>query len=188
MVGYDFDKTIYDGDSSTNFLIFFLFRRPYMLLFLPWLACVALLYLLKILSKKKAKELYFFFIPWHKNVDKLVEKFWDKNWKKIYPWYKNQQKNDDVILSASLDFVFVPAMKRLGVTNFDCTHYDLKTGKIVGNNCYGEEKVERFKKMFGEKTLEAFYSDSMSDLPMMNISKKKFLVEKKIPHEIEKEN
>ena len=36
MVGYDFDKTIYDGDSSTDFFIYMIIHRPYLLIFLPY--------------------------------------------------------------------------------------------------------------------------------------------------------
>ena len=53
MVGYDFDKTIYKRDSSTDFFIYMIFSRPYLLLFLPWFLIVFALYGMKILSKKQ---------------------------------------------------------------------------------------------------------------------------------------
>ncbi len=92
MNGYDFDKTIYDGDSSTDFFLYMVLTRTYLLLFFPWFLMVVVLYGLKVLSKKKTKQFLFFFIPWFKNIDQIVEKFWDKKIGKVFQWYKDQQK------------------------------------------------------------------------------------------------
>lgn len=178
MVGYDFDKTIFKGDSSTKFFFYMVFTRVYPLLFSPWFLICVLFYGLKILNKSQVKQCLFFFVRFHKNIDKISEKFWKKKIKGIEPFYLAQQKSDDVIVSASLDFVLEPAMKMLGVTNFICTKFDKKSGKIVGKNCYGEQKRILFEEKFGKTELDAFYSDSLSDLPMMKISKKAFLVKK----------
>ena len=185
MNGYDFDKTIYDGDSSTNFFIYMLLHRPYLLIFLPYFLVVLLLYAVKLVGKKRVKELLFFYIPWHKNIDKLVNKFWQKNANKIFDWYSFQKREDDIIISASLDFLLKPIMQTLSIKNWCATKYDLKTGKIDGENCYGEEKVNRFKKEFKNIELETFYSDSMSDLPMFKVSQSAYLVKNKKPQKID---
>ena len=178
MVGYDFDKTIYKRDSSTDFFIYMIFSRPYLLLFLPWFLIVFALYGMKILSKKRTKECLFFFVPWHKkNIEKTVNKFWAKKANGIKEWYARQKKDDDVIISASLGFILKPIMDTLNIKNWIATNYSIETGKIYGENCYGEEKVIQFNKMFAGKKLEAFYSDSLSDLPMMRISDKAILVD-----------
>ena len=178
MVGYDFDKTIYKGDCSTNFFIYMIFTRIYLLLFAPYFLVVFLLYGIKVLSKKRFKELMYFFIPWYKNIDKIVKKFWSKQIKRVFPYYLNQKREDDIIISAGLDFIVKEAMDLLGIKNYMATHFDIKTGKIDGNNCYGEEKVNRFREVYPDVTLEAFYSDSFSDTPMMRVSEKAFLVTK----------
>ena len=120
----------------------------------------------------------FFFVPWHKkNIDKIVNKFWAKKANGIKEWYARQKKEDDVIISASLGFILKPIMDTLNIKNWIATNYSVETGKIYGENCYGEEKVVQFNKMFAGKKLEAFYSDSLSDLPMMRISGKAILVD-----------
>lgn len=181
MNGYDFDKTIYDGDSSTDFFFYIILTRPFLLLFFPWFLLVVSLYGLGLLGKKKTKEMLFFFIPWFSKLDVIVEKFWDKNIGKVFDWYKDQQKEDDIIISASLSFVLVPAMKRLGIKHYLCTLYDQKTGKIIGENCYGKQKYVRFQAKFLGEKLKSFYSDSMSDYPMMRVSESAFLVKNKLP-------
>lgn len=185
MVGYDFDKTIYKGDCSTNFFFYMIFTRFYLLIFSPYFLVVFLLYGLKILNKKHFKQCMYFFIPWYKNIDKIVKKFWDKQIKKIFPYYLENKKEDDVIISAGLEFIVKEAMVRLKIKNYMATNFDTKTGKIIGNNCYGTEKVNRFREVYKTEKLEAFYSDSMSDLPMMKISEKAFLVNNNTVKQIE---
>ena len=176
MVGYDFDKTIYGGDSTTNFFIYMVLTRPFLILFLPWFLCVFALYGLKIIGKKRFKELVFFFVPLYgEKIRKIVKVFWKRNEKKIFKWYRAQKKTSDVIISASLKFIVEPMAEKLGATLI-ATEYDVKTGKIIGENCYGDAKRVAFLKRFPEKKLTAFYSDSMSDFPMMKLAGRGFMV------------
>lgn len=177
MTGYDFDKTIYKGDSSTDFFFYVVLRRPYLLLFSLWFLIVWAFYWLNCLSKKRTKELLFFFVPWISNLDRVVDKFWVKNANKIKDWYCNQKKDDDIIISASLSFIIKPVMDMLNIKNWIATNYSVKTGKIFGKNCYGEEKLVEFKRFYPKTNLDAYYSDSISDYPIMKFAKKAFLVD-----------
>lgn len=177
MNGYDFDKTIYKGDSSTDFFIYMIFSRPYLLLFFPWYLLVLSLYGMKVLDKKKTKECLFFFVPWFKNIDKIVDKFWQKHANGIKEWYAIQRTDEDVIVSASLSFILKPIMETLNIKYWVATNYDTKSGKIDGENCYGEQKIIEFSKLFETNKLDAFYSDSLSDLPIMEKAKRAFLVD-----------
>ena len=113
MNAYDFDKTIYKRDSSTDFFKYMLLSRPYLLFFLPWFLIVFALYGCKIISKKTTKECLFFYIPWFKNIDRIVNKFWARYANGIKDWYANQKSDDDVIISASLSFILKPIMDAL---------------------------------------------------------------------------
>lgn len=188
MNGYDFDKTIYKGDSSTDFFVYMIFSRPYLLLFFLWYLIVLFLYAVKAISKKKTKELLFFFIPWHKNIDKIVNKFWEKHANGIQEWYAKQKSDEDVILSASLGFIIKPMMDTLHIKRWVATDYNIKTGKIEGRNCYGDVKVIQYVKLTGGERLDAFYSDSLSDLPMMKYAKKAYLVKDNKVKEIDVTN
>ena len=55
---------------------------------------------------------------------------------------------------------------------------DKTTGKYTGENCYGEEKVKRFYEVFQKEKIDTFYSDSLSDTPLKEISKNAYIVQK----------
>ena len=177
MNGYDFDKTIYKKDSSTEFFLYMIFTRFYLLVFAPWFLLVLALYGTKLISKKTTKECLFFFIPWYSNIDKIVNKFWEKKANQIQEWYTIQKKDDDVIISASLAFLIKPVMEMLNIKNWIATNFSVKTGKIYGDNCYGEAKLVEFLRVYGSQPMNAFYSDSLSDLPMMKYADKAYLVD-----------
>ena len=176
MNAYDFDKTIYKGDSSTDFFLYMILSRPYLIIFLPWFLIVFILYGCKLLSKKSTKQCLFFFVPWYKNIEKIVDKFWARHANGIKEWYAKQRREDDVIVSASLGFIIKPMLEALNIKYWVATEFNTKTGKIEGENCYGEEKIIGFNKLFESKYLDSFYSDSLSDLPIMKKAKKAYMV------------
>lgn len=177
MVGYDFDKTIYKRDCSVHFFFYMIFTRIYLLVFFPYYLVVFGLYGMKAIGKKRFKELMFFFVPWYgEKIYKIVDKFWQKNANDIFDWYTKQKQDDDIIISAGLRFIVEPVAKMLNVKNLIATNYDVKTGKIIGENCYGKEKRIQFEKFYPNMRCSAFYSDSFSDLPMMEISDSAYLV------------
>lgn len=174
---YDFDKTIYRGDSTIDFYLFSVARKSEILRFLPYQFFSFLLYKLHKIRKTQFKERFFIFL---KNIDveKFVFDFWLKNKNKIAKWYLEQQKDDDVIISASPDFLLEPICKMLSISNLICTKVDVINGKFISENCYGHEKVVRFKKEFPNAKIEKFYSDSISDLPMAMLAKEAFIVKR----------
>lgn len=57
-------------------------------------------YKLKIIDKTKFKEYFFAFVKQIDILEKDVNEFWDLNEFKIMNWYKENQKKDDLIISA----------------------------------------------------------------------------------------
>ena len=174
MNGYDFDDTIFRGNSMRRFAIFCTLRFPYLILFVPVLLIALLLRGLRILNKNRYLHMISLYVALVPNVEKFVVKFWDKNIARIKPWYLAQKRDDDVIVSASPFFLVVEACKRLGVaclaTNLD-TH-----GRLRGEHYYGKVKVSMFKLIFEGKQLASYYSDSLSDTPMFTFAEKGYYV------------
>jgi phosphoserine phosphatase len=104
-----------------------------------------------------------------------VHDFWDEHRKNIAPWYLEQKRADDVIISASPEFLLRPISEELGV-RLIATDMEPYTGRIRGRNCHDQEKVRRLRAAFPGETVEAFYSDSLSDTPMAEIAQHAFLV------------
>lgn len=173
---YDFDNTIYRGDSSIDFYKFCLKRNVALIRFLPKQVIFAGMYALKLVEKKRFKEVYFSFLKGIKDINYEIKCFWDINEEKIKEWYKKQQRDDDVIISASPDFLIDEIGKRLGVNNIIATKVDEKSGIFNSENCYGEEKVKRFFEKFPSQEINSFFSDSLSDKPLAQFAEKSFLV------------
>lgn len=174
---YDFDGTIYHGDSTIDFYRFAVRSHPTLLRYLPIQAVGFLLYMGKRIDKTRLKEFFFSFLA---GVDgsALTQAFWDQHQSRIYSWYLRQQRPDDIVISASPDFLLRPLCERLGIKNLIASEVDIKTGRFLGKNCRGAEKVLRLQRELGIHQIDAFYSDSASDLPMAQLAKHAFWVRK----------
>lgn len=174
---YDFDKTIYINDSSVDFYKWLLKKRPAaMLPTLPRSLGMALLYALKKTDTQTLKEQLFSFLKNIDDIESLTERFWDEKLEGIGRWYLERQKEDDLVISASPEFLLRPVAGRLGFALI-ATPMDEKTGKIVGINCHDHEKVRRFYEEYPGAHTEEFYSDSLTDSPMARIADRAFLVD-----------
>lgn len=174
---YDFDGTIYDGDSAIDFYFFCLKRHPLIIRKLPRQFLGFFKYKLKKVTKEKFKEDFYSYFKCLKNIDEEVKVFWNRKNKKIKKWYLEQKTKNDLIISASPEFFLKPICHKLNI-NLLASRVNKKNGKYESLNCYGEEKVLRFKNSYRDKIINNFYTDSKSDFPLVKISKKAFLVEK----------
>ena len=181
--GYDFDGTIYDGDSSVDFYLFCLKKNKKILLQLPIQIYGVILYILGIIEKTQFKEYVFSFVKRIDNIDSYVKEFWDHNSKKIKSWYLKQKEKTDIIISASPEFLLKPLEKKMNIKVI-ASKVDKDTGKFIGKNCHDIEKVKRFNEEVKDKKLKAFYSDSMCDKAIMNIAENAFYVRKDVIYDL----
>jgi HAD superfamily phosphoserine phosphatase-like hydrolase len=179
MNAYDFDKTIYDGDSTADFYLFALKRHKKILTLAPsLLAAFVRFYVFKKGTKTEFKEKMYRFLRFC-DLEKDLEDFWKINQSKIKEFYIKQQRDDDVIISASPEFLLKPICKSLGIKHLIASRVDCKSGIYDGINCHGKEKVRRFYEELGENTkIYSFYSDSYSDTPMAELAENAFIVKK----------
>ena len=179
---YDFDKTIYIHDSSVDFIKHCIFKYPACLKDLPRLGVTALGFALKICKRETFKQCCFSLLRHVPDVDKEVDIFWNKHIGGIKKYYLQQKQPDDLVISASPDFIIDNICGRLGIKAISSS-LDPKTGKLLRPNCWGEEKVVRFHEFYTDDMVDEFYSDSYSDTPMAKLSKKAFIVkgEKLLP-------
>jgi len=172
---YDFDGTIYNGDSSIDFYLFCLKKNPKILKYVPKQLKATILYKIKKITKTEMKESFFAFL---KDIDvkKSLKEFWKKKEQRIKEWYLTEKKDDDLIISASPEFLLAPICKNLGIKHLIASQVNSSTGKFEDENCKGEKKVECFNKEYKNTTINNFYSDSLSDEPLAKIANKAFFV------------
>ena len=175
---YDFDGTIYNGDSSIDFFKFCIKKNKKCLLILPKLFFYYILYFLKKKNKTEVKEVFFSFLNYFDDISNIINDFWSKYYRKIKIFYLEKKHDKDIIISASPEFLLKPVCDKLKIKELIASKVDLKTGEFLSLNCKGQEKVDRlFNKYKSIKIIET-YTDSYSDKPLIDLANNAYLVSK----------
>lgn len=174
---YDFDNTIYEGDTFVDIIKYSFVRHPFKVL----KSSIKTIkyynqYKKNNISFEIVKETLLSFLFTIKDREDYINNFINKNKYKIKDWYKNNQKNDDIIISASYDIWIRPFCEAIGIKNVIATKTD-ENGKIIGKNCKRKEKVKRLYNEYPDIIVNESYSDSSSDIPMLELGKKSFVVD-----------
>lgn len=174
---YDFDKTIYRGDSTMRFILHLVRRQPRLLCYVPAFSVNALLFLAGRREKQDFKQRMFrAFFGHARDIEGELALFWKSNISRVFKWYRANQRPDDVVISASPVDIVRPCCEMLGIRHVMGSPVDIRSGEYSGPNCHGEEKVRRFNAAFPGAQIDNFYSDSHSDDPMARIAQKSFMV------------
>lgn len=174
---YDFDGTLYKGESCLHFALYCIIRKPKILIFLPDI--------FKFYKKHKNnqikieeldelfKKLLDTFSKEEQEFTNMVQSFWKKHEKNLNWELIKQIKENDIIISASPSFLLKASP--IKDKNIFCSEIDLENKKILFF-CYGENKKTFFKEKFKEKKIKKFYTDSYSDMPLMELAEETYLV------------
>jgi len=177
---YDFDGTIYNGDSTFDFIKFLISKKKSILLRIPKMFLYLIKYKLKLIKKETMKECFFEIFNKFDNIDKLVEEFWKINEKNIKNFFKNKKTHkNDIIASASPFFLLEPIAKKYKVKDLFASPVDKNTGKYNGINCHGVEKVRLINNKYKDCIIEEMYSDdAKADKPLLELANKSYIVKK----------
>lgn len=180
---YDWDKTIYDGDSTFGFMRYLWCHRPKTWLNLPRTAFYGALYRLGMVEKQVFKENLFRAFRYVNDMEEVTSKFVVSHLNRVKKWYIEQRGPNDVIITASPEFLvdtFGAYMRSLRMAERKMkvagSPVDMHTGKYTGKNCDGEQKVRIFKLRWASRKIEKFYSDSLSDTPLAKLAEQAYLV------------
>ena len=181
---FDFDGTLTRRDSLLPFLHWALAGRFWWGLLV--LSPMLLRYALRLIPNWRAKDvmLTYFFANWSQDkLDKLGQRFAVQHIPRMLrpeaiqrvQWHQ-KQGHHLVILSASPEVYLSPWGMRMGFDQVIGTRLEVQsgvlTGRILGKNCYGIEKVERLKAYLGDLSgycLHA-YGDSSGDRELLDIA------------------
>jgi hypothetical protein len=175
---YDFDGTIFPTDCTIDFCFWCMKRHPKLwFTFAPKAIKNLILRKTGKMPEYLMQRKFFSYLTLIDDFDIQIERYWDKNEKKIAPWYLKQKRPDDLIISASPTCIIGPIANRLGV-DYIATEFDREYGVFLNNLMYAREK-SKYIFDHGFPMIENFYSDSLSDTPLALCAEKAYLVKDK---------
>lgn len=181
---FDFDGTIYDGESLFDLYLYSARHDPKVFRYIAPVLRYAVKYKLGRATLEqmeygvgKMTEGYLTELSRSKrvaSVEQLVDDFWDRYYARIKPWY--QPESDDVILTASFGLTVGKASRRLGVRNLVASEVDVETMRVTYLN-FSTNKAKRFRELYGpDVVIDEFYTDSKFDQPMIDMARHAFMV------------
>lgn len=175
---YDFDNTIYKGESTFDYYLFCVKHHPRLVRFIFIVLLSLVKYKMCLISEKGLMELcttyVHDFLAECPDALELAEKFWDMRQDRIKDFYFDIKNEEDVILSASFGFMLRPVAKRLGIKNLVCSEVNLDTGEIQ-RLCFRKNKKKLFCDLIGT-SIDDFYTDSLNDVEMLRFAKNGYIV------------
>lgn len=177
---FDFDNTIYDGESGLDIFLFYLKKEPKLIArYIPKVGEGFVRYKMGKVALSEVKSEYGYILrkccAQLDDIDQSIVEFWDKHEKKIKSFYLKIRRDDDVIVSACPEVMLSEICRRIGVQHFIGTEVDLKTGEI-GRLCYREAKITAYREQYGDVPIDEFYTDSVNDRAMMDIARDVYFV------------
>ena len=171
---YDFDNTLYRGDSTVGFTLHcaWFFQRT--LPTFPKTALAAVRLGLGRADKTAFKSTLYRFIPHVPDIEGEVTRFWSTHEHRIGGPCSPQE--GDLVISASSEFLLRDVCAKRG-WRLIASQVDPQTGACLGPNCSGDEKVRRFHEAYPDATVERFFSDSLNDTPLACIAQEAYLVD-----------
>lgn len=188
---FDIDKTITKHDSMLLFLKYGIANRPRAAVHLTSVLWNLLLYKTGRIPADKAKEAFFCAINYMDEAD--LEAFYDKILandvyeEAVEEIRRKYADGYHVLLVTASPHAYMKYFKKLG-----CVHEvigtqleksnDRYTSRIIGANCKADEKVVRIRQYVSEQQItidyesSCAYSDCLSDLPMLQLVKHRYVV------------
>ena len=119
---YDFDNTIYDGESVVDFFFFYCKKDKSLIRHIPSLIYALIKYKKGQVTIEGALAKYGEAVgEYYRNNPTMQQDmvdFWDTHMHKIKPFYKEIQSDDDLIISGSPEFSLDIICKRLGIKRY----------------------------------------------------------------------
>ena len=197
---FDVDFTLTSRETQVELMRFLIRKNPAYLRYLPGSLLAGLFFVLKLFDEKQSKELNLKLLRGMplKELKKLAHDFFDEGIKPILyvdglkairRHYKDGMRI--ILISASPDFYIEEFERSPFIEKAMGTRFEIKdglfTGKIIGANNKGEEKISRILEYLGDTPIDwdysVMYSDSLSDKPLMDRRGQAFLINHKPNHQ-----
>jgi len=180
---FDLDRTVTTHGTFSPWLLGFVRRQPWRILALPIILIAASAYKLKLITRKQLKQVMLTCIAAGQPAGVIAA----VNDEFVASWIPHRcrpgaldaiathQKNGDIVVlaTASNDIHVLPIARALGIEKVVATRAEVDgqgrlTGRILGPNCYGADKLDMVKAALGPVTDATIaYSDHHSDWPLL---------------------
>lgn len=181
---FDFDNTIYRGESSVDFSFYMIRHNRKILRYIPTILLSLVGYKLVLLKKERLESIInkFFASVLEGTESSLdfVKTFWETHVHKLNRKILQMVEPEDVIISASPIFLIDGIRAHLNTDKIIGTEVDLAQKKITWFN-FGDNKVKRYRTIYGDRKIDTFYTDSKNDKELMRVSRETYIVKKGIP-------
>ena len=184
---FDFDGTIYKGDTTRDFCWYFYQKKPLRSYYLLIQLASWLLWRLKLLTTTQFKSTFIQFLNRieGEQITGLLNSFWEEKKSLVHA---NLVLEISRLKKEGVHIVVVSASPELFIKTF-CLSLGVDTVlgselKVLNNkyslliNCRGEEKLKRLKRAFPDFELIAAYSDNKDDDVLLKTAKNGHWVKK----------
>lgn len=183
---FDFDGTLTRKDTLLPFLRFFVGTGPFLRKMVRSSA-VLVGYRVGLIPNYQAKEQVLGRFLGGAEAGKVItagglfathrlQDLMDPDMENVLSWHQ-AMGHQCIIVSASLDIYLRPWARSRGIDNLACTSLEVDpdgrmSGRILGRNVFGAEKVERLKRLAGKNSLrlDYAYGDSIGDREMLSLA------------------
>ena len=201
---FDIDYTLTKKETSIELYKYMLKRDKSLIKYIPAHILTGLGYGVKVFDATRTKERFLKFLSGKKEeeIKALVKEFYRDHISNIL--YEDglkaikdyKAKGYKVyLISASPEFYVQEFYNIEGVDKVIGTKFKMDDGIftpiVVGKNCKGEEKVQRLMEELKKDNIEVdfknsvMFSDSLSDLPLLKLAGKGYLINYKKKHDLE---
>ncbi len=190
---FDLDYTILNTDSTYHFFIEIVKVKPLSLIYLPISVFWGIIHLFGGIDRTRFKEI--FFTPLKYLTSKEFSAFQERLIKKCLKYVKKEatekieahrkEGHTLMMISASPEFYVKGIAEHFGFDYCIGTRMKFNRKKvwIEGKNCKSQEKVKRLKELIDISTVDlensVSYSDSRTDIPLLKLTGKGYLVDEK---------
>lgn len=179
---FDFDNTIYRGESSIDLALYMMKKNKKIIRFVPSIFFNLVKYKLCLISMEQMETIINDFcssvMGSKDELPAIIDGFWRTHAGRLDSRILKRIGPQDIIITAGPDVLIEGIKERLGTDKIIASKIDPDTGKIIYLN-YKDNKVKRYKELYGEKPIDALYTDSYNDRALMDISNRVYLVKRK---------
>lgn len=183
---FDFDGTLYNGDSLKKFCFFIYLKQPFRILFIPYQLFFIVLFKIGLVSKIKMKTAFLFFL--YKIGESKLNDYLIEFWENEFPSNFNEKlllrikalKSEGIkiiIISASPQVFIHPFLKLLEIDDLVGSKTSFSNHRYYFlNDNRGESKINYLKNKYPECDYVEAYSDNKDDISLLKLAKEAYFV------------